>query len=72
MSPRSKIQDTLILSPGIGAQGATWDQFFEKFRAHSHWVLPAVSRDVLRFGPDHSRLRERLEWHLSKAWSLLE
>ena len=47
-----------FLVPGIGAQGGTADdvrRIFGDARAH---VVPSVSRDVLRAGPDVAALRE--------------
>jgi orotidine-5'-phosphate decarboxylase len=46
-----------ILVPGVGAQGGTADDVRRIFGAASPGVLPSVSRDVLRQGPDPARLR---------------
>lgn len=47
-----------ILSPGLGAQGATPQDMPEVFAgADPRWVLPASSRGVLRAGPDVAALR---------------
>ncbi|MEP9392578.1 orotidine-5'-phosphate decarboxylase [Gordonia sp. VNK1] len=47
-----------ILSPGLGAQGATPSDLPEVFAgADPSWVLPASSRGVLRSGPDVAALR---------------
>lgn len=47
-----------ILSPGLGAQGATAADIPEVFAgADTRWVLPASSRGVLRSGPDVAALR---------------
>lgn len=47
-----------ILSPGLGAQGATAADIPEVFAgADARWVLPASSRGVLRAGPDVEALR---------------
>ncbi|MGV9711178.1 orotidine-5'-phosphate decarboxylase [Gordonia sp. NPDC003424] len=47
-----------ILSPGLGAQGATPADLPEVFAgADPAWVLPASSRGVLRAGPDVAALR---------------
>ncbi len=46
-----------ILSPGIGAQGGTADDVRRVFGAALRHVLPSVSREVLRHGPDAASLR---------------
>ena len=47
-----------ILSPGLGAQGATAADIPEVFAgADVRWVLPASSRGVLAAGPDVAALR---------------
>jgi orotidine-5'-phosphate decarboxylase len=46
-----------ILAPGVGAQGGTADDVRRIFGAARRAVLPSVSRDVLRHGPDVPSLR---------------
>jgi orotidine-5'-phosphate decarboxylase len=46
-----------LLAPGIGAQGATPAGLPGLFGAAVRDVLPSVSRDVLRHGPDAAALR---------------
>lgn len=46
-----------LLAPGLGAQGGTADQLRALFGSAAGNVLPAVSRDVLRHGPDTAALR---------------
>jgi orotidine-5'-phosphate decarboxylase len=50
-----------ILAPGVGAQGGTADDVQRLFGAALPDVLPAVSRDVLRHGPDVPALRTAVE-----------
>lgn len=51
-----------ILSPGLGAQGATPADLPEVFAgADTSWVLPASSRGVLRAGPATAVLRAEFE-----------
>ncbi|MGW0035645.1 orotidine-5'-phosphate decarboxylase [Gordonia sp. NPDC003376] len=51
-----------ILSPGLGAQGATAADLPEVFAdADSSWLLPASSRGVLRAGPDVAAIRAAFE-----------
>ena len=46
-----------ILAPGVGAQGGTADDVRRIF-GDARCVLPSVSREVLRAGPDESALRD--------------
>lgn len=46
-----------LLAPGIGAQGATPADLPALFGPALPYVLPSVSRDVLRHGPDVAGLR---------------
>ena len=46
-----------VLAPGVGAQGAALADLPGAFGAALPDVLPAVSREVLRHGPDPGRLR---------------
>lgn len=50
-----------LLAPGIGAQGATPADLPGLFGAALPHVLPSVSRDVLRHGPDAVGLRKAAE-----------
>ncbi|AEW97712.1 MULTISPECIES: orotidine-5'-phosphate decarboxylase [Streptomycetaceae] len=50
-----------LLAPGIGAQGATPADLPEVFGAAVRNVLPSVSREVLRHGPDTAALRRSAE-----------
>jgi orotidine-5'-phosphate decarboxylase len=49
------------LVPGIGAQGGTADDVRRIFGASLRAVLPSVSREVLRAGPDLPALRAAAE-----------
>lgn len=46
-----------ILAPGVGAQGGTADDVRKVFGSALHAVVPSVSREVLRHGPDVAGLR---------------
>lgn len=50
-----------LLAPGIGAQGATPAGLPALFGSSVRNVVPSVSRDVLRHGPDISALRAAAE-----------
>jgi len=47
-----------VLVPGIGAQGGTADDVRRIFGGALRHVLPSVSREVLRQGPDVARMRD--------------
>ena len=47
-----------FLVPGIGAQGGTADDVRRIFGDALRDVLPSVSREVLRHGPDVGALRD--------------
>ncbi len=46
-----------VLTPGLGAQGATAADLARIFASVPELVLPSTSRDVLRHGPDAAALR---------------
>jgi len=47
-----------ILAPGVGAQGGTSDTVKRVFGSALRNVVPSVSREVLRHGPDPNSVRE--------------
>lgn len=47
-----------LLAPGVGAQGATFDDVRRGFGPAASLVLPASSREVLAAGPDVAGLRQ--------------
>jgi orotidine-5'-phosphate decarboxylase len=50
-----------ILAPGVGAQGGTAEDVRRVFGAALPDVVPAVSREVLRHGPDPAALRDAVD-----------
>jgi orotidine-5'-phosphate decarboxylase len=54
-----------FLVPGIGAQGGTAEDVRRIFGAATRFVLPSVSREVLRAGPDVASLRAAAEKSIS-------
>ena len=50
-----------FLVPGVGAQGGTADDVRRMFGAAARGVLPSLSREVLRHGPDVAALRAAAE-----------
>jgi orotidine-5'-phosphate decarboxylase len=53
-----------VLVPGIGAQGGTAEDVRRLFGAAARAVLPSVSREVLRAGPDANALAAAVERQL--------
>jgi orotidine-5'-phosphate decarboxylase len=47
-----------LLAPGLGAQGATPDDLRKVFGDALRNVVPSMSREILRHGPDAAALRE--------------
>ncbi len=47
-----------VLAPGLGAQGATPDDYRRAFGGSGNSLLPSTSRSVLRYGPAVGALRE--------------
>ncbi len=60
-----------LLAPGIGAQGGTAAGLAALFGAALPRVLPAVSREVLRAGPDADALRTAASRVLDQVLALL-
>jgi len=56
-----------LLAPGIGAQGATPADLPSLFGAALPQVLPSVSRDVLRHGPDADALRNAVRAYADRV-----
>jgi orotidine-5'-phosphate decarboxylase len=63
----ASLPNALILAPGIGAQGATFDDLARNFGEAVHRALPSVSRGVLGKGPNVAELRKSIELHCDLA-----
>jgi len=50
-----------ILAPGVGAQGGTAEDVRRVFGSAARHVVPSVSREVLRAGPDLHALRDAVQ-----------
>lgn len=68
----ARLPRSLLLAPGIGAQGATFDDLARNFGGAVHRVLPSVSRGVLAARPSVRDLREAMERHRDGAARILE
>jgi orotidine-5'-phosphate decarboxylase len=68
----ARLPRSLLLAPGIGAQGATFGDLARNFAGVVHRVLPSVSRGVLAAGPSVRDLREAMERHRDGAARMVE
>lgn len=66
-----RLPRSLILAPGVGAQGATISDVANRFRDVRGRVLPSVSREVLRCGPGQRGLRDAVLRFRDEAWTEL-
>lgn len=62
---------SLILAPGIGAQGGTFEGLSGGFHEARDRVIPTLSREILSKGPSVQKLREAILAHREKAFELL-
>jgi orotidine-5'-phosphate decarboxylase len=63
----ASLPKSLILAPGIGAQGATFDDMARNFGPATARALPSVSRSILAKGPNVAELRKAIEAHCDLA-----
>ena len=56
-----RLERSLILAPGIGHQGATYEDILERFGEHSLRTIPTASRSILSHGPQIETLRLEIE-----------
>jgi orotidine-5'-phosphate decarboxylase len=63
----ARLPQSLVLAPGIGAQGASFEQLGDRFAGVKERVLPSVSRALLARGPDERALRKAITEHCSSA-----
>jgi orotidine-5'-phosphate decarboxylase len=64
-----RLPQSLILAPGVGAQGSDMAEVGTKFRSARGRVLPSVSRAILRHGPSPITLRDAIKRYREAAWS---
>lgn len=55
-----RLPRSLILAPGIGHQGATYDDLRKRFARHAARAIPSSSRAVLDRGPSVDQLRNEI------------
>jgi orotidine-5'-phosphate decarboxylase len=63
-----RLPQSLILAPGIGAQGAEMAEVGAKFRSARKRVLPSVARAILGQGPGVAALRDAILRCREAAW----
>ncbi len=63
----ASLPKSLLLAPGIGAQGATFDDMARNFGPATARALPSVSRGILAKGPDVAALRKAIEQNCDMA-----
>jgi orotidine-5'-phosphate decarboxylase len=68
----SRLSRSLILAPGVGAQGASLDDVRNNFGPVMGRTLPSVSRSILRHGPSPAAPREAIDRYREQAWRAAE
>jgi len=63
----ARLPRSLILAPGVGAQGASLDDVRNNFGTAIGRTLPSVSRSILRHGPSLAALREAIDRYREQA-----
>lgn len=62
-----RLDGALVLSPGIGAQGATFEQLGEAFGAARASLVPIMARGILAGGFSHNAIRNAIAAAAQKA-----
>ena len=60
MPTLDRLPQSLLLAPGIGHQGATFEDLRRRFERHAARAIPSSSRAVLDRGPDVEQLRAEI------------
>lgn len=60
MPTLDRLSQSLLLAPGIGHQGATFEDLRRRFERHALRAIPSSSRAVLDRGPDVGQLRAEI------------
>ena len=61
-----RLPNSLLLVPGIGAQGATIADMRADFGRHYSRVIPSIARGIARAGPGAADLQRAVEQHISE------
>jgi orotidine-5'-phosphate decarboxylase len=67
----ARLPRSLILVPGLGAQGGSFEQLATRFVSAKTRVVPTSSRAVLGLGPDVPSLRRAIAEHCQQAGEAL-
>lgn len=67
----ARLPHSMLLLPGLGAQGGSFDDVAARFAACKSRVLPSASRSVLARGPGLESLRTAVREHCEQARALL-
>jgi orotidine-5'-phosphate decarboxylase len=59
-----RLPSSLLLAPGLGSQGGSFDDVRTRFAGARERVLPSSSREVLRRGPDPASLATAIADHV--------
>jgi orotidine-5'-phosphate decarboxylase len=62
-----RLPNSLLLVPGIGAQGATMDDVRAIFGRHYARIVPSISRGIARAGPAAADLKRAVERLIAEA-----
>lgn len=62
-----RLPASLILAPGLGAQGGTWEAVGARFGDARERLLPTSAREVLGAGPDLASLRAAVAAQVERA-----
>ncbi len=62
-----RLPNSLVLTPGLGAQGGTFEDLRARFGHAGARVVPTASREVLRAGPDLATLGETIRTFCGRA-----
>jgi orotidine-5'-phosphate decarboxylase len=65
MGLADRLPNSLLLVPGIGAQGATIDEVRRDFGVHYSRVIPSLSRAIARAGPRAADLKRAVLRHVA-------
>ncbi len=65
-----RLPRSLILAPGVGAQGASLADVGANFAGTHGRTLPSASRGLLRHGPTVAGLREAIDRYRDQAWRM--
>lgn len=68
----ARLPSSLLLAPGIGAQGATFESMRRSFGDATRRAMPAISRAILARGPTIAGLREAIDAACAAASRMAE